>query len=198
MWSSQHHQPFEDASSLPESQWGTAREPHYHALPPSLRRRPPAPLFLPQRPIRRRYQAPPRPTGKGFSPRLLFFSLGFLGTGFLFVILYPYRMFILHLLIALLLLMLAGVWLVVVVKVRRRIRARRQQPFLVYPFPNPSVHEGIPGRRPLHRNDAYSLRSPDPHSEEEMHTPSFLYAYDDRQTSKRPSERLDPDQRRRF
>ena len=67
-----------------------------------------------------------------------------MGTGFLFVVLYPYRMFILHLLIALLILMLAVVWLIVVVKVRRRMRARRQQVLLLYPSPRPLCMRMLP------------------------------------------------------
>jgi hypothetical protein len=120
-----------------------------------------------------------------------------MGTGFLFVVLYPYRMFILHLLIALLILMLAVVWLIVVVKVRRRMRARRQQVLLLYPSPAPLVHEDAPGEHSIRRGNACSPLPP-LSDFEGTHDPDFLYDYDDRRTSKRASERLVPDQRRRF
>ncbi len=125
--------------------------------------------------------------------RLLLFLLGFMGTGFLIVVLYPYRVLILHLLIALLTLTLVAVGLIATLKIRRRIRDRRE--LEVPPGCMPRVHDDPPGGHPTGQ-DSYAPLPPFS-SFQYTHDPGFQYLYDDR-NSKRPSERLDPDQRRRF
>jgi flagellar biosynthesis/type III secretory pathway M-ring protein FliF/YscJ len=119
-----------------------------------------------------------------------------MGTGALIVLLYPYRVFILHLAILSLIVLVAVVWLVVVLKVRRRIRARREQERALHPACTPRVHDDAPSEHPIRRSNEYAPLSP---LAAFHYTPDtdFEYLYDDR-NSKRASERLDPDQRPRF
>lgn len=119
-------------------------------------------------------------TSEGVSVPGLLILLGFIGTGFLLVILWPYRFLVLHLLIGLFALLVIVVWLIVVLKVRRRMRQRAEL------CAHPQVHNALEDEASDH--EAYRAM------------PSFsdfLYPYDYRR-NKRPSEQLEPDQRSRF
>ncbi len=157
---------------------------------PYPRRRFPVPPRFSHRPAGVVHMArAPRPAG-GVSVRGLLFLLGFIGTGFLIVTLYPYRMLILHLVIGLLVLLVLVVWLVVALKVRKRMhsrRAYRHEERSQHPASMPRVHDASPGEYPVRRYAEPSLPA----------FADFLYTSDDR-TNKRPSEHLEPDQRSRF
>jgi len=142
---------------------------------------------------RRRFPVPPRFSprpARGISVRGLLFLLGFIGTGFLIVTLYPYRVLILHLVTGLLALLVLVVWLVVALKVRKRMRSRRayrHEERSQHRASLPRVHDASPGEYPGRQYAEPSLPA----------FADFLYTSDDR-TNKRPSEHLNSDQRSRF
>jgi hypothetical protein len=180
MCRSEHEETFDDVYER-DLQWIEERA--------NRRRRPPAPLYLPSYRVKIGcLREEPRPNGKVSVPGLLFL-LGFIGTGFLIVTLYPYRVLILHLAVGLLILLMLVLWSILALKIRRRIRLQRSLEEEERPPYVPRVHDAPPSEyRPLRQ---YSDPPPAPALSD------FQHIYDDR-INKRLPEQLDPDQRRRF